>query len=240
MASKYNWPKGERKSWLERGKTMKSGIPVIILPLIIIGGTSSGMFTATESAAIACMFAVMLIFVVYRNFSVKEIPGILVGTARDFSLTMFALASAGITGWLVAFLGAPALIAGWIFGITDSYLGVYLLLLAFLFIVGTTLSPITIIIIFMPIIQELGAAVNINDVHLGIVVILTLSLGLVTPPYGSCLMIVSQIGGIPIMRAFASVMPIVLLMMALIIVGVIFPELFLFLPRLMVPAAFPS
>jgi len=240
MARKYNWPRGERSTWAQRAVAVKNGLPVIILPFIIIGGTSSGMFTATESAAIACMFAIILIFVVYRSFNIWDIPKIIVATAQDFSLTMFALASAGITGWLVAFLGAPQMIATWILGITDSYLGVYLLLIMFLLIVGTTLSPITVIIIFMPIIQQLGASVNINDVHLGIVVILTLSLGLVTPPYGSCLMIVSQIGGIPITRAFISVIPIILIVLGIILLGVIFPELFLFLPRLVVPMAFPS
>ena len=179
-------------------------------------------------------------FGVYKTYSVKELPNIFVKTALDFSLSMFAVSAAGITGWLIAYLNAPQMIANAILSITNSYIGVYVLLILFLLFIGTFLSPITAIIIFLPIIQQLGRVVNINDVHLGLVVVLTLSLGMVTPPYGSCLMITSQIGEISIPSAFKSVLPIIGLTVGIILIGVIFPELFLFLPRLIVPMAFPS
>ena len=238
MARKYDWPRGEKHTWKQRGIAVKGALPVLILPFIIVGGTASGMFTATESAAIACMFAFALIFIMQRNFSLKDIPKIMVNTAMTFSLTMFVVASAGITGWLIAFLGGPQLVSAWILGITDSFVGVFLLLILFLLLIGTFLSPITVVIVFMPIIMELGAAANINDIHLGIITILTLSLAVVTPPSGTCLMITANIGGIPLLEAFKHVIPIVLLTLVLIIAGVIFPELFLFLPRLAVPSAF--
>ena len=224
----------------QRAKALYGGIPVILLPVIILGGTSSGFFTATESAAISCFYALILMFGVYKTYSVKELPNIFVKTALDFSLSMFAVSAAGITGWLIAYLNAPQMIANAILSITNSYIGVYVLLILFLLFIGTFLSPITAIIIFLPIIQQLGKVVNINDVHLGLVVVLTLSLGMVTPPYGSCLMITSQIGEISIPSAFKSVLPIIGLTVGIILIGVIFPELFLFLPRMVVPMAFPS
>lgn len=240
LAIKYDWPRGKKYTWKERGKALSSAVPVILLPVIILGGTSSGLFTATESAAIACLYAVVLMFSIYRNYDPKEIPSILVHTASDFSLSMFAVASAGVTGWLIAYLNAPQMIADWILSITNSYLGVYLFLILFLLFVGTFLSPITAIIIFLPIIQQLGHAVNINDIHLGLIVVLTLSLGMVTPPYGSCLMITAQLGEITIPQAFKSVIPILIITVGIILLGVIFPELFLFLPRMFVPMAFPA
>ena len=239
-AVKYNYPRGEKHTWKQRAKALYGGIPVILLPVIILGGTSSGFFTATESAAISCFYALILMFGVYKTYSVKELPNIFVKTALDFSLSMFAVSAAGITGWLIAYLNAPQMIANAILSITNSYIGVYVLLILFLLFIGTFLSPITAIIIFLPIIQQLGKVVNINDVHLGLVVVLTLSLGMVTPPYGSCLMITSQIGEISIPAAFKSVLPIIGLTVGIILIGVIFPELFLFLPRLIVPMAFPS
>ena len=163
----------------------------------------------------------------------------MVEQGSDFSLSMFAVASAGITGWLIAYLGAPEMVANFILSITDSYIGVYLMLIVFLLFIGTFLSPITAIIIFLPIIPQLGNAVNINSVHLGLVVVLTLSLGMVTPPYGSCLMITSQLGGITMPQAFKSVLPILLVTLGVILIGVIIPDLFLFLPKLLVPMAFP-
>lgn len=240
LAIKYDWPRGKKYTWKERGQALSSAVPVILLPVIILGGTSSGLFTATESAAIACLYAVVLMFMIYRNYDPKEIPSVLVHTASDFSLSMFAVASAGITGWLIAYLNAPQMIADWILRITQSYLGVYLLLILFLLFVGTFLSPITAIIIFLPIIQQLGHAVHINDIHLGLIVVLTLSLGMVTPPYGSCLMITAQLGEITIPQAFKSVLPILIITIGIILLGVIFPELFLFLPRMFVPMAFPA
>lgn len=240
LAIKYDWPRGKKYTWKERGQALSGAVPVILLPVIILGGTSSGLFTATESAAIACLYAVVLMFLIYRNYDPKEIPSVLVHTASDFSLSMFAVASAGITGWLIAYLNAPQMIADWILRITQSYLGVYLLLILFLLFVGTFLSPITAIIIFLPIIQQLGRAVHINDIHLGLIVVLTLSLGMVTPPYGSCLMITAQLGEITIPQAFKSVIPILIITTGIILLGVVFPELFLFLPRMFVPMAFPA
>lgn len=240
MAVKHNYPKGERYTWGQRGQALKSALPVIFLPMIILGGTTSGLFTATESAAISCFYALVLMFGVYRTYRLKDVPKILLKTAMDFSLSMFAVAAAGITGWLIAYLNAPQMIADAILSITSSYLGVYMLLVLFLLFIGTFLSPITAIIIFLPVIKQLGAVVSINDIHLGLVVVLTLSLGMVTPPYGTCLMITSQIGEITIPQAFKSVAPIIGVTLLIIFVGMVFPELFLFLPKLLVPTAFPA
>ena len=111
MAVKHNYPKGERYTWGQRRQALKSALPVIFLPLIILGGTTSGLFTATESAAISCFYALVLMFGVYRTYKVKDVPKILLKTAMDFSLSMFAVAAAGITGWLIAYLNAPQMIA---------------------------------------------------------------------------------------------------------------------------------
>lgn len=240
MAIKHNYPRGERYTWKERGKALRATLPVIFLPMIILGGTSSGLFTATESASISCFYALILMFCVYRTYKIKDVPKILLKTAMDFSLSMFAVAAAGVTGWLIAYLNAPQMIADAILGITDSYLGVYLLLILFLLFIGTFLSPITAIIIFLPIIKQLAAVVGINDVHMGLIVVLTLSLGMVTPPYGTCLMITSQIGEITIPQAFKSVAPIIGVTLIVIFLGVLFPNLFLFLPKMLVPTAFPA
>lgn len=239
-AVKYNYPRGPKHTWKERGNAVKNAIPVMLLPALILGGTTSGLFTATESASVSCFYAMILMFFVYKTYHIKDIPQLLVQTASDFSLSMFAVASAGITGWLIAFLGAPQLLADWVLGITTSYLGIYLLLVAFLLIIGTFLSPITAIIIFLPVFQELAKVAHFNSVHLGLIVVLTLSLGMVTPPYGTCLMITSQLGEIKMSEAFESVFPILVITVGIIVLGIIFPDLFLFLPRLLVPMAFPS
>ena len=239
MAVKNNYPCGKKHTWTERGRAVKNTIPVMVLPALIIGGTTSGLFTATESAAVSCFYALILMFFVYKTYFPKDIPQLLVQTASDFALSMFAVASAGITGWLIAFLGAPQALANWVLGITTSYIGIYLLLVLFLLFIGTFLSPITAIIIFLPVFQQLGKVAHFNPIHLGLIVVLTLSLGMVTPPYGTCLMITSQLADIKMNEAFVSVFPILIITVGIIVLGIIFPEIFLFLPRFFVPSAFP-
>ena len=155
-----------------------------------------------------------------------------------YSLALFAVACACVMGWLIAYLDAPAMIANFMLGITTSYLGIYTLLVIFLLIIGTFLSPVASIIIFLPIIQGMGNAAGIQPIHLGVIVCLTLALGQVTPPYGICLLIACQLGEISMPRAFFATLPILLLAIVVIFLGIIFPNLFLFLPKLLMPAAF--
>ena len=99
-------------------------------------------------------------------------------------------------------------------------------------------SPLTAVIIFLPILQKMGDSVGIHPLHLGVIVNLTLSLGLITPPYGICLLIASQLGEISTPRAFLAIFPMIFLTIAVIVLGILFPELFLFIPRFFMPASF--
>ena len=238
MAKKRGYPRGPKFTAKERVIAFKDAIPVVILPMIILGGTTSGLFTATESASIACVYAFILMFVVYRNTKLSSLPKTFMGCARTFSLSAFAVAMAGVTGWLIAYLKAPQAIAGFITGVTTNYYGIYALLIVFLLFIGTFLSPISAIIIFMPIFKQLAVIGGFNDVHMALIVIMTLSLGMVTPPYGTCLMITSQLGEITMVEAFKHSMPIIAVTVAVIFLFVCFPELLLFLPRFFVPTAF--
>jgi TRAP-type C4-dicarboxylate transport system permease large subunit len=141
-------------------------------------------------------------------------------------------------GWLIAYLDAPAMAADYMLGISTSYYGVYAMLVIFLLIIGTFLSPVASIIIFLPIIQGLGNAAGIHPLHLGIIVCLTLALGQITPPYGICLLIACQLGEISMPSAFLATVPILLLALGVIALGIVFPDLFLFLPKLLMPSAF--
>lgn len=237
MAVKHDYPSEPRAQVKDVGVSFLKTFPALLLPLVILGGITSGVFTATEAAAVAVVYGLILM-VFYRTFSVKKLINTFAESVVDFSLPMMAVASAGIMGWLIAFLHGPEMIADFIMGITSSYLGVFMLLLLFLLIIGTFMSPIPAIIIFLPIIQGLGEAAGINEIQLGVVVCLALALGMVTPPYGIALLISAQIGKITTLRAFVSTIPIIGLMLLVIISGIIFKDLFIFLPKLIMPEAF--
>lgn len=235
VAHKFGYPRKPRQSVGEMGKAFVRAIPPLILPLIILGGIVGGVFTATEAAAIAVVYGLVLMMIVYRSIKLRDIPGLFANSVVEYSLPMLAVASAGIMGWLIAYLDAPATIAAFITGLTGSAIGIFIMIVLFLLIIGTFLSPITAIIIFLPIIQGLGNAAGINPIHLGVIVVLTLSLGMVTPPYGICLLIAAQIGEISAPRAFVAVLPLIALGLLIILVGILIPDLFLFLPRTFMP-----
>lgn len=236
VAHRCGYPRKQRRPLRAMGREFVRAIPPLILPLIILGGIIGGIFTATEAAAIAVVYGLLLMMVVYRSIEFRDIPKLFADAVVEYSLPMLAVASAGIMGWLIAYLDAPTAIAEIITSLTGSPVGIFIMIVLFLLIIGTFLSPITAIIIFLPIIQELGSTFAIDPIHLGIIVVLTLSLGMVTPPYGICLLIAAQIGGISAPRAFVAVLPLIALGLLIIVTGILIPDLFLFLPRMVMPA----
>ena len=236
VAHRFGYPRKQRQRAQTMGKEFVRAIPPLMLPLIVLGGIAGGIFTATEAAAIAVVYGLLLMMVGYRSIKLREIPKLFADAVVEYSLPMLAVASAGIMGWLIAYLDAPTAIANRIVGLTGASVGVFIMIVLFLLIIGTFLSPITAIIIFLPIIQELGNTFAIDPIHLGIIVVLTLSLGMVTPPYGICLLIAAQIGGISAPHAFIAVLPLIALGLLIIGIGILIPDLFLFLPRVFMPA----
>jgi tripartite ATP-independent transporter DctM subunit len=238
MAHRRNYPALPKATWKERLVRTVRAVPPLSIPLIILGGITQGIFTATEAAAVSLFIGLFLVYVVYRDTSWKELPKLFTEGVITFSLPMFAVACACVLGWLIAYLDAPAMIARAMMSLTTSYFGIYAMLIIFLLIIGTFLSPVASIIIFLPIIQEMGNAGGINPVHLGVIVTVLLALGQVTPPYGICLLIDCQIAGLSMPRAFKATIPILILAIGVVFIGIIFPDLFLFIPKLLMPAIF--
>ncbi|MBM7097645.1 TRAP transporter large permease [Bacillus sp. H-16] len=234
LAVRKGFPASPKTSVRQKGMDLWKALPVLLLPIIIIAGITGGIFTATEAAAVAVAYGFILM-IFYRSINFRKLPGILADSVVNYSLPMMAVASAGIMGWLIAMLGAPEIIAGFITGITTNQTAVYLLIVLFLLVIGTFLSPVTSVIIFMPIIQELGQVAGAHPLHLGIIVILTLSLGMVTPPYGICLLIATQIGEVSTPKAFLAILPLIGITLGIIIIGLLVPDLFMFLPRMLMP-----
>ncbi len=238
LSRRHDYPRGDKASLKKKFTVMVRAIPPLLLPIIILGGITAGIYTATEAAAIAVAYGFILVLFVYKDMSWKELPAALKNGVVSYSLPIFCVSSAGIMGWLISYLNAPAMVSHFILGITTSYYGVFGMIILVMLIMGTFLSPIVTIIIFMPIIRGLGEAAHLNPIHLGLIVNLTLSLGMVTPPYGICLLIASQLGDIPAPRAFLAIVPMFLLALLVILLGVVWPELFLFLPKLIMPGSF--
>lgn len=219
-------------------RAILSGAPALLIPVLVLGGVIAGIFTPTEAAISAVIWALVLTLLVYRDVPLREMPHHLAEAAVDFSVPLFTVAGAGIFGWLIAYLGAAEIVVNFITAQTSNPFGVMLLLIGFLLLIGTVLNPISAVLIFLPIIQSLGDVSSVHPVHLGVLTTIVLSVGLITPPYGICLLIAAQIGDVSIGKAMLAVLPIVCLTVFVAIISLWLPDLVLALPKTVAPNLF--
>lgn len=230
-ARKNNIPKAEKVELPVAIKAFINGIPALVTVFLVIGGITFGWFTATESAAIAVVYTLVIVLFYYRTIKPKQLPLILFNSAKSFSTILFTIGTASVFGFLVAYLKGPQIVSNWLENISTNPIVLLLFIAGILLIVGTFLSEIATIIIFMPIFLEVQALGNIDPIHMGIVVVMTLCLGLVTPPYGMCLLIASQISGERFLSVTLSLIPLILVFLAVVLLIILFPDIALFIPN---------
>ncbi|MBF0277955.1 MAG: TRAP transporter large permease [SAR324 cluster bacterium] len=238
ISVRQGYPPNARASLKELSKALYQGAPPLLIPIMVLGGVVTGIFTPTEAAISAVVWALFLTFAVYRDVSITELPAMLAKSAVDFSVPLFTVAGAGIFGWLISYLGAADLVVEFILSVTRVPHGIMLMLVAFLLLIGTVLNPISAVLIFLPIIQALGDTAGFNPVHLGVLTTVSLSVGLISPPYGICLLIATQIGEIPITKAIFAIIPIVALVILVIVASIWIPDIMIGLPKLFMPKLF--
>jgi tripartite ATP-independent transporter DctM subunit len=210
-------------------------LPALMTPVIIVGGKIFGWFTATESACIAVLYAVVLSLFIYREMSLKGLHEALLDTGRLAGVALFCVGTASAFGWLLAYYQIPkALLSGvasWHMGLNAT--GFFI---AFVFlVVGCFLDAIPAIIIVGTILEPLARAVEMNPIHFAMIGIVSLAFGLVTPPYGLCLMISCSVAGMRMYDALKDTMIMLLPMLGVLALVIVWPDVSLFLPRLISP-----
>jgi tripartite ATP-independent transporter DctM subunit len=235
LARKENHPRGEPFSVRRMTRATARGLPPFGITVVIIGGIVTGVFTATEAAAAAVIYTIVLAGLFYRALSVKSFWASLDESVEHLGPTLFCVAMGLIFGWVMGYLEVPLLVGEWVKGVDLSPAMVLMFIMALFVVVGTFESGVASIIIFLPIIQPMANAAGLDPVHVGVVVCVTLALGLVTPPYGLCLFIAAKIGKMSVDKAFVAVLPWIGLFLLVDVLLVLIPDLVLFLPRLLVP-----
>jgi tripartite ATP-independent transporter DctM subunit len=234
-AKKRNYPIYKRSSWKEFRHAFGQAVLALVTPAIIIGGIVLGLFTPTEASVIAVIYAALLGGLVYRTIELKEFPKVLYDSARFASISLFCIGTASAFGWLLAYFRVPQalvdVMAGWGTGIVKTGF-----LIAFLFLfIGMFIDAIPAIIVLGTILLPLAEQVGMHPIHFALIGVISLAFGLVTPPYGLCLLISCSLGEIKVADVLRDVAFILLPMLGLLVLVIIFPELVLFLPRLLVP-----
>ena len=234
-AKARGYPTYPRASWIELFKAMVVSVPALMTPFIIVGGKIFGWFTATESACIAVLYAGVLSIFAYREVNLAGVYQALLDTGKFSAIILFCVGTASMFGWLLAYYQIPqALLAGvqsW--GMGPIATG-FFIALVFL-VVGCFLDAIPAIIIVGTILQPLANAAGLDPVHFAMIGIVSLAFGLVTPPYGLCLLIACSVAGIRVTDALKDVGIMLMPMLAVLALLILFPQVVLFLPSLISP-----
>ena len=215
--------------------TRAAALPLMI-PIILLGGIMSGWFTPTEAGVVAIAYILLVVLPFLKRGHFRNLPDDFVATGLVFALPLITIGAASSFGWLVAYLRGPIVVAGWIASVAGTDPGMIMLLLVLVFvIVGDFIEPIPAIIIFMPVVNQLTDAAGINAVHMGVVLIVTLAFGLITPPYGLALLMASKFINVKFSKALRASVPIYVIFFATIAFTIYFPSVILALPKAVFP-----
>lgn len=233
-----NYPVGQRASFREFLTAFRRAGLALVTPIIIVGGIVGGLFTPTEASVVAVVYSLFLGGLVYRSFGPKEIPKALYDSARFAAISLFCIGTASAFGWLLAYFRIPQALVDVLGGIGAGPVATgFLIAAAFLF-VGMFIDAIPAIIVLGTVLLPLAENAGMHPIHFAIIGVISLAFGLVTPPYGLCLLIAASLGKIKVVDALRDVGLILLPMLGLLALIIVFPELVLFLPRWMAPQFF--
>ncbi|MCP4401906.1 MAG: TRAP transporter large permease [bacterium] len=235
FAWKRKYPIESKIDLKELAVSFKESFLAGLTPLIIIGGIVGGIVTPTEAALIAVVYSLILGVLVYRTIPLKGISPLLLKTAKLASLSLFAIGTASIYGWVLAFFRIPNFLVDSIGFVASSPSVMLFIIIGIFLVVGTFMDAIPAIVILAPLFRPLADAAGIHPLHFAIASIIALSFGLITPPYGLCLLISSEIAGINCMDAIKEVGIFLFVMVLVLALIILFPSISLFVPRLFLP-----
>ncbi|MGS2779196.1 TRAP transporter large permease [Robertmurraya sp. GLU-23] len=233
IANRNGYKGEERKSFPDVLKSFKESILALLMPIIVLGGIYSGIFTPTEASVVAVVYSFVVGYFVYRDLSILQVADTLKKSAISSSVIMIVIGTAGLFGFFIEMNGVPGMIYS---SISDVITNKYIFLIIvniILFVAGMFLEGGAAILIFVPLL--LGTAVNlgIDPVHFGVIMVCNLAIGLVTPPVGIDLFVVSQLTKLSIVRIAKAVIPLIFILIVDVLVISFFPPLSTWLPSLL-------
>lgn len=232
LGYKNDFPKSEKRPFKEMCTSFFQVTPALLIPSVIILGVTLGVFTATESAAIACAIAFIVGIFFYRELKWKDIPTIFLNAARATATVTLLLAMANLFGLVLTFERVPQLLAQWMGSISDNPFVFLFILNIFLFLVGMIMDGIAAIVILVPILVPIAKVFGIDPVHLGVIISINVVIGSLTPPVGAGLFVASSVGEVKLESLIKKIWPFVVVSTAVLFMITYMPEIVLWLPRL--------
>ena len=233
LAKRRNYPRMQKASWRESWHAFRESIWGLMLVVIIIGGIYSGLFTATEAAAMAAVYSFFISVFVYKALTLKDVPRVLLRAANTSAMLLYIVTNAVLFSFVLSNENIPSALADWILAQDLGWFGFLLLVNVLLLMAGNFMEPTSIILIMAPILAPAAKRLGIDLVHFGIVIDVNMEVGLCHPPVGLNLYVASMIAGMRITDLAVAVLPWLLTMLVFLVIVTYWPGLTLFLPRLL-------
>jgi C4-dicarboxylate transporter DctM subunit len=233
LARTRDYPRLNRASWGETWKAFRDSVWGLMLVVIIVGGIYSGLFTATEAAAMAAVYSFFIAVFVYKAIGFKDVPRVLLRAANTSAMLLYIVTNAVLFSFVLSNENIPAALADWITAQNLGWVGFLLVVNVLLLLAGNFMEPNSIILIMAPILAPAAKKLGIDLVHFGIVIDVNMEVGLCHPPVGLNLYVASMIARMRITDLAVAVLPWLCTMLGFLVVVTYWPELTLFLPRLL-------
>ncbi len=237
-AIKRKYPRDEAFSIRRVWQAFKSSILALLSPMLIIGGIVGGFVTPTEASLIAVVYSLVVGVFVFRSVTVRNFATLMIDAIKLSAIVLFAVGTAAIYAWVLAYYKVPGYLVGLMSSVTTSPVIMLMLIVLVFLVVGMFIDSVPAIIIFGPLLRPLADSVGIHPIQFALVGCVTLAYGLITPPYGLCLLITSKIANINCMTPLKEVSVFLLAMLVVLIMMVAIPDVTLILPKWFMPALF--
>ncbi|TVM19389.1 C4-dicarboxylate ABC transporter permease [Oceanidesulfovibrio indonesiensis] len=233
VAIRRNYPKETEPITRQRViRQLLSAGPALLAPVVILGGILGGVFTPTEAAAVAVLYSAILGVFIYRELNLKKFVNVLINSGITTSVLLLIIGMANIFAWVLTAEQVPGRIADMLLSITENPYLILLLINVFLVFIGMFLEGGAAIIILAPTLLAITTQVGIDPLHFGLIMVLNIVVGLLTPPLGVCLFVVCGVTGLSLQRVTRAVIPFLFIEFGVLLLATYFPGLILFLPRL--------
>ncbi|HAU5686512.1 TPA: TRAP transporter large permease [Citrobacter freundii] len=232
FAHKRGYPKGERVSFRQALKIFVDTLWGLMTVVIIMGGILSGIFTATESAAIACLWAFFVTMFIYRDYKWSELPKLMFRTVKTVTIVMILIGFAAAFGAVMTYMQLPMRITEAFTSISDNKYVILMCINIMLLLIGTLMDMAPLILILTPVLLPVTNALGIDPVHFGMIMLVNLGIGLITPPVGSVLFVASAVSKQKIEQVVKAMLPFYLVLFLVLMLVTYIPAISLFLPKL--------
>jgi C4-dicarboxylate transporter DctM subunit len=233
IARQRNYPREPAPTLRSFGVALKNALPGLMIPVIIMGGILAGLFTPTEAAAVAVVYALVVPPLVYRELSWREVPAIFADSARLSGVIGLIIGLVGAFGWVLTYSKFPFRVAEAIQTVAPTWWGFMMLVIALYIFLGTFLTPSEIILVTVPVLLPGAQALGIHPIHFGMVCVIASAVGHVTPPVGLCLFLGMAISGLPMEKLVRPLVPFLAAIIVVLLFVAFVPETVLWVPRLL-------